>query len=251
MVARPPVVLESISWPGVYRVQPGLTGGTGAICTRICTAENVRCRLHVPDPARLIPGSVLSEFTGRYAPSTQPGQFDICICCGMMSRTLWISSFLIVSAGLPAFQSLSNRDTVNVAASPSGRGNRATCSEVRQGLRSTAYISVLRGSLEFQLASPDLPRLGVELRILIPQTLANTDVIPSIEKLLTPHDIAQYFDVTVPWVLDHVTRVEPIVPHIRMGKKIRFRRTDVMEWLSSKTNTKPTWDVTEDDDAEN
>ncbi len=87
---------------------------------------------------------------------------------------------------------------------------------------------------------------------MIPQTLTNTDVIHSIEKLLTPHEIAQYFDVTVPWVLDHVTRVEPIVPHIRMGKMIRFRISDVTNWLSSKTNTKPTWDVTEgDDDGEN
>jgi excisionase family DNA binding protein len=63
----------------------------------------------------------------------------------------------------------------------------------------------------------------------------------SLEKFLTPDDIAALLDVKVSWVMDHVTRIEPIIPHVRIGKMIRFRRQEVMQWLDSLTSTKATW----------
>jgi len=63
----------------------------------------------------------------------------------------------------------------------------------------------------------------------------------SIEKLLTPDEVVMLFDVKMSWVMDHVTRIEPIIPHIRIGKMIRFKRQAVMEWIDSMMNTKATW----------
>ncbi|HLK65032.1 MAG TPA: helix-turn-helix domain-containing protein [Bryobacteraceae bacterium] len=63
-----------------------------------------------------------------------------------------------------------------------------------------------------------------------------------IEKLWTPDEVASLIDVKASWVMDHVTRIEPIIPHIRIGKMIRFKRQAVMEWLDSMVSTKATWE---------
>ena len=62
-----------------------------------------------------------------------------------------------------------------------------------------------------------------------------------VEKLLTPDEVAMILEVKVSWVMDHVTRIEPIIPHIRIGKMIRFKRQAFMGWLDSLENTKATW----------
>jgi excisionase family DNA binding protein len=62
------------------------------------------------------------------------------------------------------------------------------------------------------------------------------------EKLLTPDEVAKLLDVKMSWLMDHVTRIEPIIPHIRIGRMIRFRRQDVTQWLNSMVSTKPTWE---------
>ena len=59
-------------------------------------------------------------------------------------------------------------------------------------------------------------------------------------KLLTPCELATIIDVKLSWIMDHVTRIEPIIPHIRVGRKIRFR-PDVIDWFYSLLITKPTW----------
>ena len=61
------------------------------------------------------------------------------------------------------------------------------------------------------------------------------------ETLMTPDEIVMLLGVKMSWVMDHVTRIEPIIPHIRIGKMIRFKRQAVMEWLDSLENTKATW----------
>jgi len=43
------------------------------------------------------------------------------------------------------------------------------------------------------------------------------------EELLTPVEVAQSLKVGVKWIMDHITRYEPIIPHVRMGRAIRFR----------------------------
>jgi excisionase family DNA binding protein len=68
------------------------------------------------------------------------------------------------------------------------------------------------------------------------------------DKLLTPDEVAVLMDVKMSWVMDHVTRVEPIIPHIRLGKVIRFKRDAVVAWLDSLESTKPTWERSGDED---
>jgi hypothetical protein len=68
------------------------------------------------------------------------------------------------------------------------------------------------------------------------------------EKLLTPDEVAVLIDVKMSWVMDHVTRVEPIIPHIRLGKVIRFKPDAVLAWLDSLENTTPTWERSSEED---
>ena len=63
-----------------------------------------------------------------------------------------------------------------------------------------------------------------------------------VEKLLTPDEVAVLLDVKMSWVMDHVTRIEPIIPHLRIGRMIRFRQRDVIQWLDSMVTTKATWE---------
>jgi excisionase family DNA binding protein len=67
------------------------------------------------------------------------------------------------------------------------------------------------------------------------------------ERLLTPDEVAVLMDVKMSWVMDHVTRVKPIIPHIRLGKVIRFKREAVLAWLDSLSSTKPTWERSGDE----
>jgi hypothetical protein len=66
------------------------------------------------------------------------------------------------------------------------------------------------------------------------------DRITPKDKLLTPQEVCQWLDVTMNWLYDHTTRSQPIVPHVRMGKVIRFRRNDVAEFIERQRMEKPT-----------
>jgi len=52
-----------------------------------------------------------------------------------------------------------------------------------------------------------------------------------LEKLLTPREVAPWLDVSVDWVQDHATTKEPLVPSVRIGKLLRFRREDIEEFI--------------------
>jgi excisionase family DNA binding protein len=51
------------------------------------------------------------------------------------------------------------------------------------------------------------------------------------ERLLTPREVAEILAVSVAWVLDHSSRRRPHLPAIRLGKAVRFRRSDVEEFI--------------------
>jgi hypothetical protein len=55
--------------------------------------------------------------------------------------------------------------------------------------------------------------------------------------ILTPHDVALWLRVSVKWLYDHTTRSKPIVPHLRLGGHLRFRRAVVEKWLDSQIET--------------
>jgi excisionase family DNA binding protein len=47
------------------------------------------------------------------------------------------------------------------------------------------------------------------------------------ERLLTPKEVAELLAVSVPWVLDHASRRRPLLPSVKLGKAVRFRREEV------------------------
>lgn len=51
------------------------------------------------------------------------------------------------------------------------------------------------------------------------------------EKLLDVTGAAQYLSVSNAWLRDHITRKEPIVPHLRMGGMVRFRISDLRGFM--------------------
>jgi excisionase family DNA binding protein len=51
------------------------------------------------------------------------------------------------------------------------------------------------------------------------------------ERLLTPMEVSEILSVSVAWVLDHSSRRRPYLPAIRLGKAVRFRRSDVEEFI--------------------
>lgn len=60
-----------------------------------------------------------------------------------------------------------------------------------------------------------------------------TDSLVPSEKLLTPQEVAQWVGVSISWVYDHTKRADPILPHLRLGGTLRFRRSDIEAWLAS------------------
>lgn len=51
------------------------------------------------------------------------------------------------------------------------------------------------------------------------------------ERLLTPKEVAEFLSVSVPWVLDHASRRRPLLPSVKLGKAVRFRREEVEEFI--------------------
>ncbi len=51
--------------------------------------------------------------------------------------------------------------------------------------------------------------------------------------ILTPEDVAEWLHVSVKWLYDHTSRCKPIVPHVRLGGHLRFRRAAIESWLDS------------------
>jgi excisionase family DNA binding protein len=51
------------------------------------------------------------------------------------------------------------------------------------------------------------------------------------ERLLTPKDVAELLAVSVNWVLDHASRRRPLLPSVKLGKAVRFRREEVEKFI--------------------
>jgi hypothetical protein len=49
--------------------------------------------------------------------------------------------------------------------------------------------------------------------------------------LLGPADVAKWLGVSSAWVRDHATRKSPLIPAIKIGKLLRFRKADVKDFL--------------------
>ena len=54
------------------------------------------------------------------------------------------------------------------------------------------------------------------------------------EELLTPEQVAKRLRVSPRWVRDHVARRLPRIPAIDLGSRIRFRPSDVDEFIKAR-----------------
>ena len=71
-------------------------------------------------------------------------------------------------------------------------------------------------------------------------TTPNLTLIPKLpartpDDLMTARDVAAMLSVDISWVKNHCTRVEPFLPHIRLGggrsTTRRFRRADILQFI--------------------
>jgi hypothetical protein len=62
------------------------------------------------------------------------------------------------------------------------------------------------------------------------------------EELLMDSDVMKLLKVKKTWLRDHTTRVEPIIPHLRIGREIRYLRSDVLAWCRAQRETRPRWE---------
>jgi len=54
------------------------------------------------------------------------------------------------------------------------------------------------------------------------------------EKLLTTAELAEVFQIKTSWIYERTRKRGPkSIPMIRVGKYIRFRLSDVLEWLKT------------------
>lgn len=52
------------------------------------------------------------------------------------------------------------------------------------------------------------------------------------EHLLDTEDLMQWLGVSRGWVLDHASgRRRPQIPHVKIGRLIRFNATEIQAWL--------------------
>jgi len=63
-----------------------------------------------------------------------------------------------------------------------------------------------------------------------------------VEELIDSNETARLLGVTVNWVRDHTTRRQPIVPHVKMGRKIRFERVELMRFIRECRESRPKWE---------
>jgi excisionase family DNA binding protein len=55
------------------------------------------------------------------------------------------------------------------------------------------------------------------------------------EDLLTPEQVAKRLRVSSRWVRDHVTRRSPRIPAVDLGSRMRFRPSDVEQFIRERT----------------
>ena len=79
----------------------------------------------------------------------------------------------------------------------------------------------------------------------VEETPSTSGVVNLLDDLMTEEEVMKKLGVKRQWLADHRTRVQPIIPHIRMGREIRYRRSSLDEWLASIEEIRPTWERSE------
>jgi hypothetical protein len=63
----------------------------------------------------------------------------------------------------------------------------------------------------------------------------------SAEDVLTEEEVMSWLHCNKQWLADHRTRVEPIIPHLPMGRQILYSRSAIQAWLIGMEETRPKW----------
>jgi excisionase family DNA binding protein len=89
---------------------------------------------------------------------------------------------------------------------------------------------------------------GMKIELEIPDALAQTiadRVVASLkpvlagmkpgvqDAILTPNQLADYLQISKQWVYERVSLGE--IPHTRVGKYLRFRKSDIDKWMGSRS----------------
>jgi len=62
------------------------------------------------------------------------------------------------------------------------------------------------------------------------------------DDLIEAREVATMLKVTVSWVRDHCTRVQPILPQVKLGRKVRFERLEILRFIRLHREERPMWD---------
>ena len=72
--------------------------------------------------------------------------------------------------------------------------------------------------------------------------VSSYDLAYSKDDMISESVVMEWLGVTKQWLADHRTRVEPIIPHLLLGKEIRYSRCEVHGWLRQLAETRPRWE---------
>ena len=87
-----------------------------------------------------------------------------------------------------------------------------------------------------KLDMAEMQRHGIALvpaEVSLPPEDPPTKKPPAPADLLTSQQVQAWLQVSEQWLDDHRTRVEPIIPHFKIGNLIRYSRGEIEEWLLS------------------
>jgi hypothetical protein len=62
------------------------------------------------------------------------------------------------------------------------------------------------------------------------------------KSLVDAAEVARLLKVKVQWVRDHTTRVQPILPHVKLGRKVRFEPLEVQRFVREHREERPVWE---------
>jgi len=62
------------------------------------------------------------------------------------------------------------------------------------------------------------------------------------ENLLNADQVAMLLGVNRHWVRDHCTRALPIIPHNKLGRKVRFEREEILRFIRECRESRPKWE---------
>jgi excisionase family DNA binding protein len=81
----------------------------------------------------------------------------------------------------------------------------------------------------FILDSETIKQIALELAEMIKPILASGTLAP----LMTIDQLAKHLNVEKGWIYDRTRNKEDGIPHVKVGKYVRFNITEVMEWLKN------------------